>query len=243
MSGTMVGFVTACSVQAAGSEPLSGLTLFPTADPNHVKYEYNPESGDAIWGFLGFPKKDGPFPVVIVNHSQLGDARQAGYNYAPPFLDRGYAIVTVNLSYSKKPEESDLPAMLRRLEECVTVIEHDERFDKKNIFMFGNGPAAMATLAFAAQTDKLRAVGLTGAGLLPKEGIQWEKVSAPVILVHGETDQTVPVDQGLQIKANLERAGKTVEMKVIKGSGHEVVTLKSAEVFGAIVEFFNKKKS
>ncbi len=229
-------------VRGVQAEPPAGLTFSTTQDANHFKFEYKPdEAKDPIVGYIAFPKGIGPFRAVIVNHSPNGNARQVAYNYAPGFLDRGYAAITVDLKYGAKAEESDWEEMFRRISACIDIIQHDERFDGKKIFMFGNGPGAMVTLAFAAQTDKLQAIGVTAGGLVPKDGVKYEKVSAPVILVHGATDETVPLDAAMKLKANLERAGKTVEVKVIENSGHEVVTLKAGEVFDAIVAFFNKQ--
>lgn len=229
-----------CWAGVAFADQLEGLTIFPTGGPTHFRYEYKPQSGEAIAGYFAFPESVGPYRVVIVNHGPNADARRATYSYAPSFLERGYATFAVDLQYAKAVEESDLPAIFGRLQACLHIIEHDDRFDSKQVYMFGNGPGAMVTLAFAAQTDKLRAIALTGSGMLPKSGIDFEKVTSPVIMVHGEKDQTAPLESALQLKADLNRARKTVEMKTIKTSGHEVITLKKADVFDEIVGFFNK---
>ncbi len=238
---TVAGILGACWCTVVQAEPLKGLTLTPTADSNHFKYEYKyDESKEPITGFFAFPKGIGPFRVVIVNHSPIGNAKQAAYNYAPKFVDRGYAAVTLELKYAAKAEESDWTDINRRISACMEILQHDDRFDAKQIFMYGNGAGAMVTLSYAAGTNKLRAIALTGGGMLPKDGVDYEKVSAPVILVHGESDQIVPLDAAMKLKANLERAKKTVELKVVTQGGHEVITLQSGEVYDAIVSFFNK---
>ena len=234
-----MGLASSGSVKA---EPLEGLTFSPTKDENHLKFEFRPDATkSSIVGYVAFPKGIGPFRTVIVNHSPNGNARQVSYNYAPGFLDRGYAVIAAELIYGAKAEESDWEEMFRRLSACIDIIQHDERLDGKKIFMFGNGAGAMVTLAYAAQTDKLQAIGMTGGGLIPKDDVKYEKIAAPIILVHGAKDESVPLDAAMKLKANLERAGKTVEIKVFENSGHEVITLKAGDVYDAIVAFFNKQ--
>jgi len=230
------------SPAALTAKPLEGLTFSTTKDPNHFKFVYQPDpEKDPVTGVLGLPKGIGPFRTVIVNHGPDGDALKVAYNYMPQFLDRGYAGLTVDVKYAAKPEESDWSEIVRRLNAVVEIAQNDERLDAKKIFMFGNGWGAMITVAFAAQTDKLKAVAVTGSGRLPKDGVKYEKINAPLMLVHGKKDESVPLDAAMQLKSNLERAGKTVEMKVFDENGHEVVTMKAQDVYDAVVAFFNKQ--
>jgi dienelactone hydrolase len=243
---SMAAIIVGCAIglssaQGLQLEPLSGLTWKPTKKERVFTFEYKPEeSKPAIEGYLTLPNGIGPFRTVILVHSPSGNAVQAAYHYAPKFADRGYASLSVELSFAKKVEESDWEEMFRRLSACLEIVQHDERLDPKKIFIYGNGPGAMVSLAYAAQSEKFQAVALTGSGLIPKDGVKYEKISAPVILVHGANDESVALDAAMQLKSNLERAGKTVEIKVFEKSGHEVITLKADDVFDAIVAFFNK---
>lgn len=228
------------SIRAQEKPKLTGLTYMETMDPNHFKYHYQPDAEkDAVVGYLGLPKGLGPFRVVIAHHSQIGNAKQVAYNYGPEFLDRGYAFLTLDLKYASKPEESDWKEIIRKTSACLEIIESDSRLDASKVYMFGNGVGAMTALVFAAQSDKLRALGLSGSGMMPKDGVDFSRVSAPAILVHGETDQSVPLEAAQKLKANLERAGKKAELKVFEKSGHEVITLKANDVYDVIVAFFN----
>ena len=229
------------SARAIQSESIPNLTWKATKIPTLFGFEYKPdESKPPIEGYLALPEGVAPFRTVVLVHSPSGAAAQPVYHYGPKFHDRGYAAISVELKFGPKMEESDFEEMFRRLSACLTIIHQDERLDDKKIFLYGNGPGAMVGLAFAAQSDKFQAVALTGSGLIPKDGVKFEKITAPVMLVHGAQDESVPLDAALKLKANLERAGKTVEMKVIEKSGHEVITLKPSDVYDPIVAFFNK---
>lgn len=229
------------SVSGAYAGQLAGLTYVGTQDPNRFKLEYKPDGAtEMLKGCIALPPAVGPFRTVIVVHGPEGDAMKVGYNYAPFFTQRGYAVIAVDLRYGEKPEDSDWREMYRRLDLAMDIIKSDDRLDEGNVFMFGNGYGAMVTVAYAAQTDKLRAAAASGSGRLPTGGVAFDKVSAPFLLIHGARDESVPLDAAMQLKANLERAGKEVETKVFENIGHEVVMFKSQDVFDAIAAFFKK---
>lgn len=47
-----------------------------------------------------------------------------------------------------------------------------------------------------------------------------EAIRAPVLLLHGDEDPVVPVDQARTLAARLDRLGRTVELHVYPGEGH-----------------------
>ncbi len=54
--------------------------------------------------------------------------------------------------------------------------------------------------------------------------LQAAKASAPILLIHGVDDTVVPIDQSKRMEAALKRAGKPVEMVVLKGEDHWLST-------------------
>ena len=74
---------------------------------------------------------------------------------------------------------------------------------------------------------------------------------APVLLVYGEKDNTVPLSQGREMADALKKAGKTHELKVISGAGHGFLfrnsskssaedRARAAEGWNAMLAFFKK---
>lgn len=47
-----------------------------------------------------------------------------------------------------------------------------------------------------------------------------DKADAPILLIHGDTDTTVPIQQSQEMERNLRAAGKPVELVVLKGDDH-----------------------
>jgi dipeptidyl aminopeptidase/acylaminoacyl peptidase len=47
-----------------------------------------------------------------------------------------------------------------------------------------------------------------------------ERITAPVLLLHGDADPVVPVEQARTLAARLDRLGRTVELHEYEGEGH-----------------------
>ncbi len=66
------------------------------------------------------------------------------------------------------------------------------------------------------------------------------KDDAPVLIVHGDKDTLVPLDQSEILVAGLKKAGVEVELVVVKGGGHGGPGFASAENQAKIAAFFDK---
>lgn len=47
-----------------------------------------------------------------------------------------------------------------------------------------------------------------------------DKINAPVLLIHGDGDTRVPTEQSILMKGALEKAGKKVELRLVRGASH-----------------------
>lgn len=66
-----------------------------------------------------------------------------------------------------------------------------------------------------------------------------ERMQAAVLLIHGEQDTLIPVEQAYRMYDALQRAGKTVELKIYPDEGHTVVLPQNrAEVWDLMFEWF-----
>ncbi len=59
------------------------------------------------------------------------------------------------------------------------------------------------------------------AGLSPLA--EFDRLTAPLLLVHGEKDTNVPLSQSLRAQARLRELGRTVEFVLLPGEGHAIV--------------------
>ena len=69
------------------------------------------------------------------------------------------------------------------------------------------------------------------------------KINTPVLLIHGDKDIVVPVEQSIVFAENLKKEKRYVEIKTFKGADHGFIfnnTEKAKEAFNLSVRFFNK---
>ena len=68
-----------------------------------------------------------------------------------------------------------------------------------------------------------------------------DRVKAPLLIVHGASDQAVPVSQSDEAFVALRRLGKTVEYRRYEGEGHGVVSIANLEDYwAAVVRWFDR---
>ena len=67
-----------------------------------------------------------------------------------------------------------------------------------------------------------------------------DKATGPILLVHGENDNRVPVDQSRQMARALADAGKPFSYVELPGQGHGWRGLaENLRYYSAVFEFFN----
>jgi dipeptidyl aminopeptidase/acylaminoacyl peptidase len=65
-----------------------------------------------------------------------------------------------------------------------------------------------------------------------------DRVTAPLLVVHGALDSNVPLNEGLQVVAALRALGRRVEYLELQGEGHEYRNRASRELLMATVAEF-----
>lgn len=68
-------------------------------------------------------------------------------------------------------------------------------------------------------------------GGFKKVPTQWEKLSAPLLLIYGEQDQGVPPEGGRELERQLKAMGKDVELVVYPGANHAFFNDSRPEVY------------
>jgi dipeptidyl aminopeptidase/acylaminoacyl peptidase len=66
------------------------------------------------------------------------------------------------------------------------------------------------------------------------------KDSAPMLIMHGDKDNLVPISQSEELAAALKKAGVEVTFQVVKDNGHGGPGFLSPENRKLIVDFFDK---
>lgn len=66
-----------------------------------------------------------------------------------------------------------------------------------------------------------------------------DKIQAPVLLIHGDSDTRVPTEQSLKMQEALRKAKRPVELVLVPGAGHGFTGVQSQHAWSATMKFFS----
>ncbi len=139
-----------------------------------------------------------------------------GYQWFPiPWLDGS----------SQEEAERGMQAAAEDLNAFLDALMVDEDVLPEQVVLFGFSQGSMMSLHIAPRRDDPVAgvVAFSGRLLNPEALAQEVKVRFPVLLVHGDQDDMVPIQSLPEAAEALQKAGfKEVYAHVMKGTGHGI---------------------
>jgi carboxymethylenebutenolidase len=166
------------------------------------------------------------FPAVISLHGSGGN--HAGMSEPARLLaTEGFAMYVIHYFDRTNTTRVDSrsaillhsPFWLKTLWDCVTFVSRQPNIDPDKIGLLGFSLGAYLSLTVAAVDSRIKAV-VDFSGGLPREVKPFARRYCPVLILHGETDQTVPVQEAYDLQQALERSHTPYEMKIYTGVGH-----------------------
>src|SRR6202521_1034507 len=168
---------------------------------------------------------DGPVPAVIALHGAGGDVSSME-RYATVLAAEGFAVYLLHYFDRTGVEPADLQSMKRNfplwmktLWDAISFIETQPQVDRERIALLGFSLGAYLSVANSAIDPRVKAV-VEFFGGMPKEMRFFMRRLCPVLILHGEADPTVPVEEAYQLQKLLEKKGIAHEIKVYPGAGH-----------------------
>jgi len=98
-------------------------------------------------------------------------------------------------------------------------VSRQPHVDPERIGLLGFSLGAYLALSNAAIDARIRVV-VEFFGGLPKEMRFFMRRLCPVLILHGEADATVPVEEAYYLQKVLEKKGIAYEMQIYPGAGH-----------------------
>lgn len=202
-----------------------------------VTYQVNDHTYE---GYYNSPAREAPgeAPLVLMIHDWDGltDYERAR---ADMLTDEGYAVFVMDL-FGKGVRPTTLEDKKQHTGEL-----YRDRQKMRSIMQAGMNAAA----AQGAKTDKAVAVGYcfggsavlelarSGAnlkgfvsfhgGLATPSGQNYDKVNAPLLILHGTADTVVPMSEFAKLAVDLEKSGAQHEMITYGGAPHAFTVFKS----------------
>jgi carboxymethylenebutenolidase len=210
-------FVTAAALTLA-----AGLA---SASEQTVTYK----SGDeTVSGLLVTPAGNGPFPGVLVIHEWWGLDNWVK-DQARALVREGYAALAVDLYRGKvtdKQEEahqlmSGMPQdrAMRDLKAAVAYLKSRKDVRGDRIGSIGWCMGGKFSLLLAAEEPAL-AAAVAYYGAPPTDAATIARIKPPVLGNFGAEDKGPSPEQVKAFEAAMQKAGKTVDVKIYPGAGH-----------------------
>jgi carboxymethylenebutenolidase len=171
------------------------------------------------------PETIAPAPTVIALHGAGGNV-SGMERYATMLAAEGFAMYLLHYFDRTGTESADLQSMKRNfplwmktLWDAISFVETQPQVDPGRIALMGFSLGAYLSLANSAIDPRVKTV-VEFFGGMPKEMKLFMRRLCPVLILHGEADPTVPVEEAYQLQKLLEKKGIAYEIKIYPGAGH-----------------------
>jgi dienelactone hydrolase len=166
------------------------------------------------------------FPAVIGLHGSGG-----GYPvvFGPARLLAAHGFVAYSLHYFERTGTEvasgrgtvllHAPAWMKTIRGAISFVSTQPEVDAERIGLLGISLGAYLSLAVASIDDRVTVV-IDYFGGFPKEMKLFMRRFCPVLVLHGEADDVVPVAEAGEIRKIAERKNVPCEVKIYPGVGH-----------------------
>jgi dienelactone hydrolase len=172
------------------------------------------------------PDSGGKHPTVLALYGSGGGVARMS-EPATMLAAQGFAVFV--LHYFNRTETTqandkqtifrNFPVWGKTVWEAISYIEKHPQVDAQRIGLLGFSLGAYLALSVASVDPRVKAV-VEFFGGLPKEMKLFMRRLCPVLILHGEADPTVPVEEAYQLQKLLEKKGIPYEIKIYPGAGH-----------------------
>jgi carboxymethylenebutenolidase len=173
------------------------------------------------------PERSGlRFPAVIGLHGS-GGGHAGMAEPAAMLAAQGFAVYVLHyFERTGTTEAHDRKIIFRHffvwtktLRDAVGYVARQPEVDPERIGLLGFSLGAYLALSAAAIDSRIHAV-VEFFGGLPKEMRFFMRRFCPVLILHGDADPTVPVEEAYHLRGVLERKNIPYEMQIYPGIGH-----------------------
>ena len=176
-----------------------------------------------------------PLPAVIALYGAGGNV-SGMERYAGVLAAQGFAVYLLHYFDRTGTEFADkqiifrnFPLWMKTLWDAISFVEKQPQVDAQRIALLGFSLGAYLSLATSAIDPRVKIV-VEFFGGMPKEMKLFMRRLCPVLILHGEDDTTVPVEEAYNLQKLLEKKNILYEIKIYPKVGHgfEAETWKDA---------------
>ena len=166
------------------------------------------------------------FPAVIGLHGS-GGGHASMADPAGLLAGRGFAVYVLHYFDRTGTTEIDglqtifrhFPVWMKTLWDAMSFVARQPQVDPERIGLLGFSLGAYLALSASAIDSRIQAV-VEFFGGMPKEMKFFTRRLCPVLILHGDQDKTVPVEEAYHLRQILEKRQIAYEMQIYPGVGH-----------------------
>ncbi len=194
------------------------------------------------------PGAAGKYPAIVVVHGVggVGEGKRSDSHARARELARaGYVTLVPHYFGSLKPDPKNgrknarsFSFWERTVSETVGHAMRRPDVDATRIGLLGSSMGTWVSLSVAARDRRVSAV-VENFGGWP----EWEELNParlpPVLILHGDSDRNVSVQEAYKLEQLLKQAGVSYEMKIYEGAGHGFRGADRDDALQRTIEFFD----
>jgi len=166
-----------------------------------------------------------PLPAVIALYGAGGNV-SGMERYAGILAAQGFAVYLLHYFDRTGTQYADkqiifrnFPLWMKTLWDAISFVEKQPQVDVGRIALLGFSLGAYLSLSTSAIDPRVKIV-VEFFGGMPKEMKLFMRRLCPVLILHGEDDPTVPVEEAYNLQKLLEKKQIPYEIKIYPGVGH-----------------------
>ncbi len=185
-----------------------------------------PAVSPAVWGLLALPPDHGPHMGVVLLPGS------GGWNWRYPrlaalFADSGFAVLAVDYYGETGIDTSRADAVLKRPVWLATIGNavaylRDSASMGKPVALVGFSRGAYLAISAATRTPGVGAVvDFFGGGPAHPDSLRAQvRGFPPLLILHGDADSTVSVNEAYRLRDAVQAQGGQVEVHIYPGANH-----------------------
>lgn len=196
------------------------------------------------------PAGSGPHPAVMFLHGSAGSIERWLESFGPPLVEAGIAVYAPHYFDRTGTERATreiildgehFPQWLATGRDCLDWMGAQPGVNANRIGVLGRSLGGFLALALATETSAVRAVVDLAAGMPADWADRVTNAMAPVLILHGTEDTTVPPSEAHKLAALLHERGVRHQMELLPGETHWFTDEAMVRITGSTTSFLKRQ--